>query len=60
MHKNVTLSEEIESEFIFSINRETNNDLQPRKETLQKILEFAATYRTEKITANRFADIYLN
>lgn len=35
-------------------------ELQPGAETIEKILQFAASYRAEKIAANRFVDIILN
>jgi len=60
MHKNSTLSEKTKSEFIL-INKEQNcNHLQPKKETLQKILQFAAIYKAEKAIEDQFVDIYLN
>lgn len=35
-------------------------ELQPEAETLQRILQFAASYRPEKIAGNQFVDIILN
>lgn len=60
MPKNSTLAEKVESESVLLNKNQLNKDLQPRKETLQKILQFAAIYKAEKITENRFSDIYLN
>lgn len=34
--------------------------LQPKAETLQKILQFASSYRVEKTTENQYVELYLN
>ena len=34
--------------------------LQPKKETLQKILQFAATYRVEVVPKNWKIEVFLN
>ncbi|NDV45976.1 hypothetical protein D0T49_02840 [Paludibacter sp. 221] len=60
MPKNSTLSKKSEPDSISLKKQQTTNSLQPKKETLKKILQFAATYRTEEITNNRFSEIYLN
>lgn len=57
MHKNTTLSENINSEVHLC---DKNSCLQPSKNTLNKILQFAATYRTTKATDNSIIDICLN
>ncbi|MDL2289873.1 hypothetical protein LJB95_00525 [Paludibacteraceae bacterium OttesenSCG-928-F17] len=60
MQKNITLSEEIDSE-VSLYNKESNGHvLQPSKETLKKILQFAAGYRATKLTDNTVIDICLN
>lgn len=60
MQKSSTLSENIESESTLLQKKQIYNELQPKKETLQNILQFAAIYKSEKITEDRFADIFLN
>jgi hypothetical protein len=34
--------------------------LQPKADTLQKILQFASTYRAEQINENQYVEWYLN
>lgn len=60
MQKNTTLSEEIDSKMRLYDKKNGNCSLQPGKDTLQKILQFAANYRAVKITDNTVIDIYLN
>jgi len=38
----------------------TYQQLQPNKVSLQKILQFASTYRAEQVTENQFVELYLN
>ncbi len=35
-------------------------EMQPSDETIKKILQFAASYRVEKIGKNQFIETYLN
>jgi hypothetical protein len=37
-----------------------NQQLQPKAATLQKILQFAASYRAQQIGTNQFVDLLLN
>ena len=37
-----------------------SKDLQPQKATIQKILQFASTYRVEKVADNQFVELFLN
>lgn len=60
MHKNFTLSDEKDAHSVFSDQHRKKNAMQPKNETLKKILQFAATCKTEKIADNRFTEIYLN
>ncbi len=60
MLKNTTLPEKVETGSSLLTNNQTDKDLQPRKETLQKILQFASAYKAEKIAENHFVEIYLN
>lgn len=39
---------------------ENQPQMQPKQATLNKILQFAATYRVEKITENQFVELFLN
>ena len=34
--------------------------LQPKEVTLQKILQFASTYRAERVSENQYVEWYLN
>jgi hypothetical protein len=58
MQKNATLTKMVRK----TIENETyEKDLmQPKEETLQKILQFAASFRTEKLASGRYVDIMLN
>jgi hypothetical protein len=38
----------------------TSKDLQPQNATIQKILQFASTYRVEKVADNQFVELFLN
>jgi len=38
----------------------TATEMQPSDETLKKILQFAASYRVEKIGKGQFVETYLN
>ncbi|MDR0371647.1 MAG: hypothetical protein LBH80_07350 [Prevotellaceae bacterium] len=58
MQKNTTL---IKTVGITIENETYKTDLmQPKEETLQKILQFAASFRTEKLAPNRYVNIILN
>jgi hypothetical protein len=35
-------------------------ELQPKASTLQNILQFASTYRVQKIADNQFIELFLN
>lgn len=37
-----------------------HDQLQPRAATLDKILQFAASYRTQQIGKNQFVELFLN
>ena len=37
-----------------------SQDLQPQTATLQKIMQFASSYRAEKIADNQFVELFLN
>ena len=39
---------------------ENRQQLQPGAATLQKILQFASSYRVERITENQYVEWYLN
>ena len=39
---------------------ETSNIFQPKTETLKKILQFASSYKAEKITDNQYIELILN
>ena len=39
---------------------ESRPQLQPKEATLQMILQFATTYRAERITENQYVEWYLN
>ena len=41
-------------------NAENQQQMQPKQATLNKILQFAATYRAEKISENQFVELFLN
>jgi len=34
--------------------------LQPQKETLDRILQFASSYRVQQISENQFVELFLN
>ena len=36
------------------------NALQPRASTLEKIMQFASSYRVEKIEGDQFVELFLN
>lgn len=36
------------------------NDMQPSENSINKILQFAATYRAQKISKNQYVDMFLN
>jgi hypothetical protein len=38
----------------------TSRELEPQPTTLQKIMQFASSYRTEKIADNQFVELFLN
>lgn len=60
MQKNFTLLRQATSEP--NVCKEEDNpfqSLQARKETLQRIMQFAATYRTERVSGG-FTNIFLN
>lgn len=59
MHKNSTLTKSTQT----SVKNETyqkDQMQQPKEETLQKILQFAASYRTEKLNNDRYIEMILN
>jgi aspartyl/asparaginyl-tRNA synthetase len=37
-----------------------SQELQPQTATLQKIMQFASSYRAEKIADNQFVELFLN
>lgn len=37
-----------------------NIGMQPTDETLKKIMQFAASYRAEKVGKNQYVEMYLN
>lgn len=37
-----------------------SQELQPQTTTLQKIMQFASSYRAEKIADNQFVELFLN
>ena len=37
-----------------------NKEMQPNDDTLQRILQFAATYRAQPIAQNQFVEMFLN
>jgi hypothetical protein len=39
---------------------ENSQNLQPKAATLNKILQFASSYRVEQITENQYVEWYLN
>ena len=39
---------------------ENSQSLQPKAETLAKILQFASAYRVEKTSENQYIELYLN
>ena len=41
-------------------NSESAPEMQPRQETLNKILQFAASYRLHKIPENQYIELFLN
>jgi len=60
MQTHFTLSEKAELAAVLLNKNYINKELQPQKATLQKILQFAAMYKTEKISENWIIDVYLN
>jgi hypothetical protein len=46
--------------FIQEQSAQDYNNMQPSNDTLQKILQFAATYRTCRIKNNQFVELFLN
>lgn len=46
--------------FIEKKRLEKATQLQPNAITMQKILQFASTYRAEKVAENQFVEWYLN
>lgn len=60
MQTNFTLSEKAELAAVLSDKNHIHKELQPQKATLQKILQFAASYKTVKINENWIIDVYLN
>jgi len=40
--------------------QDANHELEPQTATLQKILQFASSYRAEKIAENQFVELFLN
>ena len=39
---------------------EKTPEMQPKASTLQNILQFASTYRVEKVADNQFVELFLN
>lgn len=39
---------------------EKTKELQPKASTLQNILQFASTYRVQKVADNQFVELFLN
>lgn len=39
---------------------ENNQQMQPQMATIKKILQFASTYRVQKIADNQFVELFLN
>ena len=39
---------------------ENQRQMQPKQATLNNILQFASTYRAEKIAENQFVELFLN
>jgi len=60
MPENSTLSETTEPNSILKTKKLIYKNLQPSKETLQKILQFAAIYKAEKIVGEQFGNILMN
>ena len=60
MQKDFTLSKQVGAEpLVLHEPMGGYSRLQPRKETLQRIMQFAAAYRAEKVD-EKFTDIMLN
>ena len=38
----------------------TSQEFEPQTTTLQKIMQFASSYRAEKISDNQFVELFLN
>jgi len=38
----------------------TSQEFEPQATTLQKIMQFASSYRAEKISDNQFVELFLN
>lgn len=60
MQKNSTLVKRAESRSYLTNSQAIDCALQPKQETLQKIMQFASAYRSERIVGERFSDICLN
>lgn len=58
MQKISTLSNKTD---LFKTKRPENApELQPKQETLNRILQFAATYRVQKTSDNQYVELFLN
>ena len=47
---------------LISENKKLNKfpEMQPQASTLQNIIQFASTYRVEKVANNQFVELFLN
>jgi len=59
MHKTTTPLKKTDLISGKKVNAETP-EMQPKSETLNRILQFAASYRVEKIIENQFVEMILN
>ena len=58
MQKFTTLSNKTD---LFKTKRpESDQELQPKQETLNRILQFAAAYRVQKSSENQYIELFLN
>ena len=58
MQKVSTLSNKAD---LFKTKRpESDQELQPKQETLNRILQFAAAYRVQKSSENQYIELFLN
>jgi hypothetical protein len=58
MQKFTTLSNKTD---LFKTKRAENApELQPKQETLNRILQFAAAYRVQKSSENQYIELFLN